>query len=430
MNLRKTAVTYLGWCPGVEAASSFLPDRDIPPMRLLLAVTLLASVSASSYLASNRLLLWAGFPASTRLEIDNTHLDLEANGDSLLLSIDVETEIPSVEGYPSYLNSSIYTATIALDGSILTASRVIALGDAHPFHDLLVTRDGRWIAAFNYWEPRGVGSVTRSGLLVTESTDGVHWSDPVDVTGGQLVVENSPVSLVEAEVGVFLLFESSHGWMYTVSGEEGWTPPEPSPLDAVSQSAFTDEHGNVGVVGSMVDPSKFEVVQEEGIVTATLTDDVWVASGYLNQSGVPVTGDYPKILYSRSHHGYFMVTRHPAFPSSKDIQVYYSPDMKDWALKTHFLGAWEGCLTEHTDGTLAAVYMVFGEPRSTNIYVTSSQDGDHWTTPSSIELIVDTDAVEAAPQTMRTVASTAVSVLATLLAVVALVKNPGIILGA
>ncbi len=29
MNLRTTTIKYLGWCPGIESASKFVPDRDI-----------------------------------------------------------------------------------------------------------------------------------------------------------------------------------------------------------------------------------------------------------------------------------------------------------------------------------------------------------------------------------------------------------------
>jgi len=34
MNLRTVTLKYLGWCPGVEAAARFIPDREIPNRRL------------------------------------------------------------------------------------------------------------------------------------------------------------------------------------------------------------------------------------------------------------------------------------------------------------------------------------------------------------------------------------------------------------
>jgi hypothetical protein len=39
MNPRKTCLTYLGWCPGIDSAASFLPNRDIPNRVVLIGVT-------------------------------------------------------------------------------------------------------------------------------------------------------------------------------------------------------------------------------------------------------------------------------------------------------------------------------------------------------------------------------------------------------
>ena len=33
MNLRKITLKYMGWCPGVEAAAMFIPDKEIPDKR-------------------------------------------------------------------------------------------------------------------------------------------------------------------------------------------------------------------------------------------------------------------------------------------------------------------------------------------------------------------------------------------------------------
>ena len=39
MNPRKTYLTYLGWCPGVEAASKFIPDKELSHRIVLMRVT-------------------------------------------------------------------------------------------------------------------------------------------------------------------------------------------------------------------------------------------------------------------------------------------------------------------------------------------------------------------------------------------------------
>ena len=41
MNIRDTTLKYLGWCPGVEAAASFLPKREIPGTYVLAAALMI-----------------------------------------------------------------------------------------------------------------------------------------------------------------------------------------------------------------------------------------------------------------------------------------------------------------------------------------------------------------------------------------------------
>jgi len=50
MNFRVLTLKYLGWCPGVESAARFMPDRDIPETLVIgsaLAVILLVGVYCS-----------------------------------------------------------------------------------------------------------------------------------------------------------------------------------------------------------------------------------------------------------------------------------------------------------------------------------------------------------------------------------------------
>jgi len=46
MNLRSVALRHLGWCPGVEAAARFLPDRDMKRYIMMFTLVLL-TLSAS-----------------------------------------------------------------------------------------------------------------------------------------------------------------------------------------------------------------------------------------------------------------------------------------------------------------------------------------------------------------------------------------------
>jgi len=47
MNLRKVTLRYLGWCPGIDHAAKFFPDRDVPDIFFIgsgLAIVLLVGV--------------------------------------------------------------------------------------------------------------------------------------------------------------------------------------------------------------------------------------------------------------------------------------------------------------------------------------------------------------------------------------------------
>jgi len=47
MNFRGVTLRYLGWCPGVKAAASFIPDREVPDIYVLsTALMLIVSVGA------------------------------------------------------------------------------------------------------------------------------------------------------------------------------------------------------------------------------------------------------------------------------------------------------------------------------------------------------------------------------------------------
>lgn len=52
MNLRSLTLRYMGWCPGVEAAAHFIPDREIPNKRVK-QVSIIGGLIFLSYLIYN-----------------------------------------------------------------------------------------------------------------------------------------------------------------------------------------------------------------------------------------------------------------------------------------------------------------------------------------------------------------------------------------
>jgi hypothetical protein len=66
MNLRSLTLKYLGWCPGVESAANFIPERDVPNKTVIaLAISFTSIIIVGLFAAQNLLTR----PASGPLEI-------------------------------------------------------------------------------------------------------------------------------------------------------------------------------------------------------------------------------------------------------------------------------------------------------------------------------------------------------------------------
>jgi hypothetical protein len=66
MNLRSLTLKYLGWCPGVESAARFIPERNISSKTVIaLAVSFTSIIIVGLFAAQNLLTR----PASGPLEI-------------------------------------------------------------------------------------------------------------------------------------------------------------------------------------------------------------------------------------------------------------------------------------------------------------------------------------------------------------------------
>jgi hypothetical protein len=135
------------------------------------------------------------------------------------------------------------------------------------------------------------------------------------------------------------------------------------------------------------------------------------------------------MFYSSRHEGYFLTIQDAEFPSNKKLLVYFTKDLENWELRKYFINAWEGSLIELPDGTLVLVYMKFGEQGSTDLYLTTSDDGVSWTTPKKLELIVDEEALRKIPPIHVSNSSVVVSLVATVSALIILHRRPFLILG-
>ena len=55
MNLRSLTLKYLGWCPGVESAARFIPERDVSNKTVIaLALSFTSIIIVGLFAAQNR----------------------------------------------------------------------------------------------------------------------------------------------------------------------------------------------------------------------------------------------------------------------------------------------------------------------------------------------------------------------------------------
>jgi len=442
MNLRKLTQMYMGWCPGVESAARFIPDRDIPPIRIATILVLAASVSVTCFYASMGVLNAVTFPSATIVSVDNGDPALALSENSIYIAMNVETTIRGSTGTGSiYHRSGVYVAKLGLDGTLENEVKIMDLGDAHNLDiDLLITGDGRWILAYEY----EYGSTfVPSNLYVTSSRDGKRWDEPTVVAervGKQHVdmpmderekvtVPDKP-SLVEAGNGeVFLSFGVNYDMIsYSVlSPENVWSSPVRIPMVADEQSCLLDENGQIMVVGANI---VYDGPYVKGIAYTVLEEDGgWTEPRNLTQLSFPISGQWPRMYYSDRHGGYFLIVKDQKHPNPKIHNVYFTPDLESWNRPSTFIDMWDGYLVELPDSTLVLVFSKHprderGRSLSESIYVYTSVDGANWMTPVKVEQIEEEEVLDEALDKERSFVSGVISVVITALAVTAAVKTP------
>lgn len=433
MNFRALTLKYLGWCPGVEAAARFIPDRDIPPTRIVMMVALVASVSLSSFFVAHRAFTIIGFPPSSIARVGNDNPKLAVVDDQLYIAVEVETTAGG--SWADFYRSQIYLAELSLDGKLEKEIKVLDLGEAFlKSMDLLVTEDGQWRLAYTYKKMFIHNSTEiHSDLYVIHSDDGRRWEEPIVIaesvgrfTGPSMTEEerrkvrvfDNP-SLTEMENGeVFLSFNVNYNksCYSTFEPEAGWSLPIEIPMLAEEQSSFLDRDRQIAVVGVDVDPHSPKAIIVEGLLLTTMRENgSWTKPRYLSYLEAPFRGHRPKMAYSRMYDDYFLIIQDPEHPNVQVVQIVFTPDLENWGKTVSFKDVWEGSLAELPDGTLVLVsmryyYDDFDRILSSDLYISTSIDGVNWTTPRRAEQIRDEEALKTAVTRQRSVASAFTSV--------------------
>ena len=448
MNLRDITLRYMGWCPGVKSAARFIPDNDVPPTRIALFVAIVALTSVSSYLATQRALAIVGWPQAPNAEVSNNNLDLASSGDEIYVSVTVETR---ARWDPlGIVHSGVYTAKLSLDGSLEDETKVLSI-EAHmgPM-DLLITEDGRWLMAYQYFQ-WGSESLRYSDLFFIHSDDGREWSEPEVIAESKWGDDALFPKLLEMENGDIFLLTGRHYRVH--SSETGWGPARDVPLWVEDMQTlahevypFLDEEGRVAIVGVHRDLKTRKAFDEQGLPLTVLNEDgSWTDPRYLTHLGIPLRGQNPYILYSEVAGGYLLLMEDVGKDISDSWSVQFSPNLETWGRPVPFLedkpldgivvDIFDPSLAELQDGTFVITYRgitrdVTDYPEaiyriSKRLYASTSVDGVTWTAPVEIEKILDEEAFVVVSSGHRVIVSSLSSLALTAAVIVVMVKEFG-----
>ena len=421
MNLRKITVKYMGWCPGVKAAARFVPDRDVPPIRITVFVVLIGSVALSSYLIAQRALTIYGIPPSESVTIDNFRPKLIVVGDDLLLATDVGIGY----GLDVFSKGQVCLAKLTTDRRIADVGVILDHGGAFiSTMDLLATKDGKW---YMVYQRSTLGSYPYQGseLKLISSNDGKSWGKPVIIfKAGFKSPDFEDVSLTEVAKGeIFLCYRKWNREIenFTVfyskyTPQDGWGPQEEPPFHWYSVSPFLDKDDVLWIVG-ILSRTYISRMSEEG---------VWIEPIDLNY----VRGVRAQVFYSRIRDGYFLVTNGKL--GDDYVQLSFSDDLENWGLPITFGNTRRPTFAELPNGTLVLVFeRRFEIPPNalyakvlTELYISTSWDGVNWSTPQRVETVVDEKGLDSILSSRRSVASVFASIPTVVCVVLLLYKRP------
>ena len=135
------------------------------------------------------------------------------------------------------------------------------------------------------------------------------------------------------------------------------------------------------------------------------------------------------MFYSERHGGYFLIINDQMHPHQKIHNVYFTPNLESWNRPSSFIGMWDGYLVELPDGTLVLIFSKIprdeeGKRLPESMYVSTSSDGDCWTTLIKVEQIMVEEPIVEALESERANVAGVISITVTILIIIAAVKIP------
>jgi hypothetical protein len=428
MNPRATLVTLLGWCPGVQAAANFLPDREVSNKQIALSITLLVIVTASTFTVSEALLANYNF-TNTNIKTTYTYPVIQAIDGNIYLTFIQQSSStgfynPLVE--PPVKEINLYFAELIGNGTLretLTVAKVDSVGGG--IHDLLVSQNGTRYLTYSLISIDSDDST----LNLVMSSDGKNWGAPIEVYHGYIL--SYQPSLLVAGDKLFLEFEifnqTSHtwSWLYSIRDDRVWSTPRAAPFSYGGESAqfrhesaYLDRDGNIGVVWDSFD--QYEE-HDLGIMYSLLVNGSWSEPQQLTSGPIPLRGQNPRILYSAKRGGYYLTTTDLRDGGSHvATSLYFSSDWVSWRQLSYLPDVYDYSLAELRpegdlpDLSLGIVYVDYteGNPAGSRLYLIQSGDGVSWSDPQLIEAVENDSVLSEAVEVQRTSASLVIGLVA------------------
>jgi hypothetical protein len=416
MNPRKFLLSNLAWCPGIGAASRFIPDIDIPPRIMLAYVLALTGLFASTYMITYTSLSSLGFPSAETVKINQISPKLVYAGDEMYLAAGIEVG----HGSDTVENRKIFLARMTVDGQVFNVNEAFDTGgDYLSTYDIIRTADGEWYTIYKTYT---LGMSGDRGFI--HSSDGAYWEN-VNTNNKAPGIGIGDASLIEVDNGDVLLFYTKQvgptteiGEGYTMymarySPQDGWSAPEKTPFKWMRVSSFRDVNGSVCIVGIAYIGDDFR-----SYLAQLMEDGSWSEPIDLNYTG----SSRVDILYSENRNGYFLLGHGNL--DNRYVQVCFSEDLRSLNVLKTFAPAQNPSLVELANGMLVMVYEnefykkvsdpffgtgVYGQ--WTELYTTSSVDGVNWTTQHSVEGLEDEAGLNIVASGRRFLASVFLSVI-------------------
>ena len=393
MNMREITLRYMGWCPGVKAASRFLPDREIPSTQVAMMLALASMISLSGYHITNTALTTVGIPSYGDLSVTYDNPILAVRGNEVYLAGIVRTGGPLDFG----TRYTLRLTRMSLEGGV---SDAVTLVDTPLLlnYDMLVTKDGRFYVAYTQ---NALKEVPKK-LIVLESDDGRDWDESVFVFSGYILEH----ILTETKDGRPLLFIRSierlkqsgdvdppeKKYSFSTYSGDGWALFEECPYGFwfTRFSSATDRDGNIRIAGlnETYIQEAFPDYDDAYMITGLDENGEWVEPRTLKIGDITnVEFREPDLLYSAERDGFYFAFVSYALISPGHwrytVHIRFSGDLVDWEDVVALQPGSDPSMAELPDGTIVAAFK--NEHSAQEIHFSKSVDGVSWTKPQKVE---------------------------------------------